>query len=358
MKSQEYQRTEAERRARALKDLFEPKPYSEEWRTMYYACLFFTPVAQLVSASLALGVPAWISRALFGNWLIGIIAGLIVITIFELMKRNIAATAAKHYYKNELSTKLKLSVAAFMFGSIVMSGFGTPILVKEFAPVPKLASDVDIVGKLDSAHSAQLAHLEQVKADAKRSAAQIHSQNNWKGVTVTAARGNILSLEQQAKAASDSITSLIISHNIDRKNMLYAARVEHEKSMQARNAEIENVGWIFAAICLLFEVLFIFAMFWVFDYKYHQYCELSGTKLSKRSSEKVVNLDASKTVIGFHNEGEILNDGGKMLIYCRKDSGELKAYDASALSSCIRNNKGERKAYFEQMKAKLDTAKR
>lgn len=358
MNSENYEKSRQERRAARLKDLFEPKSYTQEWQTMYYACVIFTPIAQIISAALAVGVPAYFGKVLFGSWLIGLSAGLVAIVLFELMKRNLVSTAAKLYYKNELSTKLKLIVLSFALSSIIMSGFGTPILVKEFAPIPEAPTEAQIVGTLDSMAAAQIARFEGIKTEARQAATRVHAQNNWKGVTVTAARGNILQLEQQAKAASDSIAAISTKAHSDRAEALATAQAEHQKTLAERKSEIENVGWIFAGVCLALEVLFLVAMFWLFDYKYHEYCEIEPTKLTKLSKQRPQGTASEAPQIGFHSEGQIVNDGNRMKIYCRlAKSGKLKAFDASDLSAVISNTKGDRKEYFIDMKKRLNSAK-
>lgn len=352
-----YQKSQNERRAAHLKDLFADKPYSKEWEAMYIACLFFSPFAQFISAALALGVPAYLCNKLFGSWTIGLIVGGLVIAIFEIAKRNIVAKAAKLYYTSKLSTKLKLSVAAFALGSVAMSTFGTPILVHKFAPVPKAPTESEIVGSMDSAHTKHVAMLTNLQQEAKRTADKIHAQNNWKGVTVTAARANILELEKQAKAAADSISSAAIAHNVARKNALYEAEQEYRILLQNSKSEIENVGWIFAGICLIFEAMFLLAMSWVFNYKYREYCELDTTILSKQETKPTKEEPSQAPSIGFNQEGKILNDSGKLKIICRKANGELKAYDSSQLSTAISNTKGDRQNYFESMKRKLEAQK-
>jgi hypothetical protein len=360
MKSENYEKTEAARQAAALKNMFEPKPYSQQWATMFYVCIFFTPFAQFVSAALALGVPAYFGKILFGSWLIGLSVGLVFVVLLELMKRNIAGTAAKFYYMNELSTKLKLSVATFTVASIVMSGFGTPILVKEFAPEPLPPTEAEILGRIDSTRDAQLAFFLEQQKTATTAANKIHSQNNWKGVVIKEARSNVLGLEAQAKAAADSLSTYAARFETERATAWATAQEQHKKSTVERKAEIENVGWIFAGVCLLFEILFLVATFWVYDYKYHQYCEITSPILSKPLSKeaKQSHETASEAPqIGFNQEGKIISGGDKLMIICRKADGKLKAYDASGLSTNISNTSGERKEYFLKMKAKLDSNK-
>jgi hypothetical protein len=270
------------------------------------------------------------------------------------MKRNVAGIAAKLYYKNELSTKLKLSVGLFTVASIVMSGFGTPILVKEFAAEPKAPTEQDVLARIDSTRDAQLAFFLTKHKDAIAAANKIHSQNNWKGTTIKEARSNILQLETQAKAAADSLITYTSRFEAERSQAWQMAQAEHKKSLTNRRSEIENVGWIFAGVCLLFEVLFLFAMFWLYDYKYHQYCELSSTKLSKQLIKHSHEAPNEAPSIGFNQEGKIISEGNKLLIICKKADGNLQAYSKSELSTNISNNKGERKEYFERMKAKLD----
>ena len=357
MKSENYKKTEQARQAAHLKNMFEPKLYSQQWYTMYIACQFFTPSAQFISACLALGVPAYIGKELFGSWIIGLSIGLVVVVIFELMKRNIASTAAKLYYMHELTTKLKLSVAAFTVCSIVLSGFGTPILVKEFAVKVKQPIDTEVLSKIDSAKNAQVMFFENQKQEAKTAAANIHAQNNWRGVTVTAARSNILQLEQQVKSANDSMAAIISKHAVESKLAMQNADENYKIDKEFRDSKIEGVGWMFAAVCLLFEILFLVATFWLYDYNYHRYCELSPAILSKQAPKHSHEVASEAPQIGFNGEGKIISDGSKNMIICRKANGDLKAYDASSLSTSIKNMSGERKAYFEKMKRQLDNSK-
>jgi len=271
MKSEKYEQTAAELHAAALKSLFEEKPHSQEWKPMYYLVLFTTPFIQVILAGLALGVPVYAGKVLFNSLTIGLISGLVAITLLELGKRFIAGKAFKSYYVGKLSTKLKLSVAAFSLASIVMSGFGTPILVKEFSAKPKPPTESEVLGRIDSTRDAQLAFFLTQQKDAIAAANKIHSQNNWKGTTIKEARSNILQLEAQAKAAADSLSTYAAKYETERATAWQTAQEEFKAHAAERKSEIENVGWIFAIVCLVIEFLFLGAMFWLYDYKYHQY---------------------------------------------------------------------------------------
>lgn len=357
MKSENYKKHEMAKHAANLKGMFEQKTYSEEWSSMYYACLFFTPFAQVVSAALALGVPMWVGSKLFGSVAVGLAAGLITVVLFEIMKRNVVSLAAKFYYKNLLSTKLKLSVACFSIASIIASSFGTPILVRDLAPLPRAQSESEVIGAMDNSHNAYLAQLKELQSNTKAASAKIHAQNNWKGITITSARSNVLQLEQQSKSISDSIKNAITKHNSARKTALANASDLHKSAVKSSKIEIENVGWIFALVCLCFEFSFLYAIFWLYDYKYHQYCELGTTLLSKQGATKLHEAASEAPSIGFNHEGKVVKNGNKLEIICRKQNGELKAYDSSALSTNIYATTGERKEYFKKMKDKLEQSK-
>jgi hypothetical protein len=360
MKSENYQKTEAARQAAQLKNMFEEKPHSQEWKPMYYLVLFTTPFIQVLLAALALGVPVYAGKVLFNSLSVGLCAGLVAITLLELGKRFIAGKAFKSYYTSKLSTKLKLSVAAFSLASIVMSGFGTPILVKEFSAKPLPPTEAEVLGRIDSTRDAQLAFFLEQQKTAITAANKIHSQNNWRGTTIKEARSNILQLEQQAKAAADSLSTYAAKYETERATAWAIAQEEFKKHAAERKNEVENVGWIFALVCLVIEFLFLGSMFWLYDYKYHQYCEITSPILSKPLSKeaKQSHETASEAPqIGFNQEGKIISEGDKLMIICRKADGKLKAYDASGLSTNISNTSGERKEYFLKMKAKLDSNK-
>ena len=352
----------------ALRDRFEVKPYSQEWKPLQIAVIILSFILQAGTGLMAIYGAYWLAFKMFGQMEAAITAGVLAIGLFETIKRIWFNKAAKFYYQGRMTAKHKSIMVLFITASILMSFFGTPLAVHDLAPRPSEPVRSVVVAQLDSLEAEAVSPWVDMAVSAKVKAEDIHAKNNWKGVTTRAARDEQLTFEAQYAKAQDSLTAISSLYAQKKSAAFDAAMQEHEAALLESEAELQVIGWIFAGVCLALELLFLLCVWWLMDYSYHQYTEYLKDGLStaepprapsiKEKSKQELKKRAPKqepkhSSIGFIQEGAVKNDGSKFVIYC-ESKGELRPYSKSELSRNISNCKGDRKEYWERMKSKLD----
>ena len=351
-----------------LRNRFEVKPYSQEWRPMQVAVIILSFILQAATGLMALYGAYWLAFKLFGQMEAAIVSGVLAIGLFETIKRIWFNKAAKFYFQERLTAKHKAIIGVFITGSILMSFFGTPLAVQDFAPRPSAPVRSEVVAELDSLEVDAMSPWVDMSATALAKADQIHAQNNWKGVTTRAARDEQLTFEAMAAKAQDSVAQVRSLFAAKKAALWESSQRSHKEELQASEQELAVIGWVFAGVCLLFEGLFLLCIWWLTDYSFHQYTEYLKDGLSTQEPPRAPSIEGKSkkelkkrapkqepkhSSIGFIQEGAVKNDGTKFVIYC-ESKGELRPYSKSELSRNISNCKGDRKEYWERMKSKLD----
>ena len=358
------------RRAAHLADKFKNKSYSETWQGVRLAALLSSFFIQAVTGVCALALPAYACKVLFGSWIVGFAVGVLILGAFEVIKRMVTNNTILSFYRKGTFPALgSVAVLLFLAASVASSYFGTPILVKEFAPMPAEVNESALKAHFDTLKSEAVTYWGAVKSDMQDKAVAVHKQNNWKGVTTRDARNTQLSFESKAAAAQDSLNSALASIAALQQATLSEYKETYKTDLASAKAERDNVGGWFALVTLLFEGLFILCFIFLNHYDFHEACELGlleagntfeSTKSSRESAVKPMKVEEQKphqrttNGIGFHNEGGIVN--GKIL--CKKANGELKAYSKSQLSSLAgdaeRKGNEERAKYWMEKRTKLE----
>jgi hypothetical protein len=358
------------RRAANLADKFKNKSYSETWQGVRLAALLSSFFIQAVTAFCALALPAYACKVLFGSWVVGFGVGILLLGAFEVIKRMVTNNTILSYYRKGTFPALgSVAVLLFLAASVASSYFGTPILVKEFAPMPAEVNESALKAHFDTLKSEAVAYWSTVKSDMQAKAVAVHKQNNWKGVTTRDARNTQLSFESKAAAAQDSLNSALASIAAVQGSTISEYKETYKADLTQAKSERDNVGGWFALVTLLFEGLFILCFIFLNHYDFHEACELGlleagatfeSTKSSHESRVKPMKVEEQKPSqrtangIGFHNEGGVVN--GKIL--CLKANGELKAYSKSQLSSLAgdaeRKGNEDRAKYWIEKRTKLE----
>jgi hypothetical protein len=358
------------RRAANLADKFKNKSYSETWQGVRLAALLSSFFIQAVTAFCALALPAYACKVLFGSWVVGFGVGILLLGAFEVIKRMVTNNTILSYYRKGTFPALgSVAVLLFLAASVASSYFGTPILVKEFAPMPAEVNESALKAHFDTLKSEAVTYWSTVKSDMQAKAIAVHKQNNWKGVTTRDARSTQLVMEAKAAAAQDSLNSALASIAAVQSSTISEYKQTYKADLTQAKSERDNVGGWFALVTLLFEGLFILCFIFLNHYDFHEACELGlleagttfeSTKSSRESTVKPMKVEEQKPSqrtangIGFHNEGGVVN--GKIL--CLKANGELKAYSKSQLSSLAgdaeRKGNEDRAKYWIEKRSKLE----
>ena len=358
------------RRAANLADKFKNKSYSETWQGVRIAALLSSFFIQAVTAFCALALPAYACKVLFGSWVVGFGVGILLLGAFEVIKRMVTNNTILSYYRKGTFPALgSVAVLLFLAASVASSYFGTPILVKEFAPMPAEVNESALKAHFDTLKSEAVAYWGAVKSDMQDKAVAVHKQNNWKGVTTRDARNTQLSFESKVAAAQDSLNNALFQIGESERLTIEGNKAFYQSDFIKAQRERDAVGGWFALVTLIFEGLFILCFIFLNHYDFHEACELGlleagatfeSTKSSRESTVKPIKVDEQKphqrpsNGIGFHNEGGIVN--GKIL--CLKANGELKAYSKSQLSSLAgdaeRKGNEDRAKYWIEKRTKLE----
>jgi hypothetical protein len=352
-----------------LRNRFEVKPYSQEWSAMQSLVIVLSFILQIGTGLMAGYFAYYGAFKLFGQMVASIVAAVVAVGVFETAKRIWFNKAAKFYFQERLTAKHKAIIGVFITGSILMSFFGTPLAVQDFAPRPSAPVRSEVVAELDSLEVDAMSPWVEMSATALAKADQIHAQNNWKGVTTRAARDEQLTFEAMAAKAQDSVAQVRSIFAAKKAALWESSQRSHKEELQASEQELAVIGWVFAGVCLLFEGLFLLCIWWLTDYSFHQYTEYlkdglsmqepvkapkHGTKQPTKRPKPLTKQVPKQAPIGFTHEGAIKNDGRKYVILCKGKDGELREYSKSELSRNIANCKGEAKEYWKTMKTKLD----
>ena len=351
-------------RENKLRDKFEPKPYSQEWRPMQILLQIVSFILQMGTGLMAGFFFFYGMQKLFGSFAVAIVCAAVFVIAFETVKRLLFAKASKFYYQERLKMGLKMSVCAFIVASISMSFFGTPLAVQMLSQKPSSPIMADVIAPLDTMERQAVAGWIEMADVAAKKAEDIHKKNNWRDVTTRAARPVVLQYEQQRAKAQDSITALKAIF-ASKKDALWAKAQElHQEQVREHEAELAVIGWIFAGVCLCLEMLFLLCVIWLIDFQYHEFSELAPLSRAeplqpskngtKRVTKRVTKQEPKQKSIGFVSEGAITNDGKKFVIICKSKDGQLKPYSKSELSRNISNCRGDAKVYWESMKKRLD----
>ena len=353
----------------SLRDRFEVKPYSQEWSAMSWLVFTISFMLQVGTAAMAGYFVYYYSHKLFGAVAASVAVAVVLVASFETAKRIWFNKASKFYYQGRFSSKHKLIIGSFITGSIVMSFFGTPLAVQDFAPRPSAPVRSAVVAQLDSLEAEAAHPWIEMSTTALVKAEEVHQKNNWKGVTTRAARDEQLTFESMAAKAQDSIAQVTAAFAAKKAALWESSQQEHTKQMQASSEELAVIGWAFAGVCLLLEVLFLYCIWWLTDYSFRLYSEMKSDPLSNKEpfkpsgnrtkqptkpTKRVTKQVPKPSSIGFVQEGAINNDGRKYVILCKGKDGELREYSKSELSRNIANCKGEAREYWKEMKSKLD----
>jgi len=371
-----YSEIKEERRRQKLKDKYSDKPYHVKWRMVRKVITPTTTVIQISTALLALALPAFGGYVLFGNWIYGFIAGGVLMTFLELIKRTVVNNTATTFFGSGKLSSSIIAVSLLIAASIVFSTLGTPILVHHFAPMPTKPDESELIKPFDVKRKEVTKYWNKAKEEALSKAKELHSQNNWKGTTVRAARDEVLSLNMQAASATDSLNSALAKIGAAQSIAIGQAWAEFKKATALKNIQKSNVGMWLGVVTLVLELCFLFCFGWLNYYDaqeaaYYGYItsQKGSKEVRKGSSKTPTNTQVQqkkegskpqqrKVVQGFRKEGDIVKDGNKFTIVCETQKG-LKPYDSSSLSRLIRTTEGQPKnSYWLEMKQKLIQAKK
>lgn len=365
-----------ENRERKLAAKFEDKDFVERWRPIRQASGPTTILLQVLTGFLAVSFVAYGVKLLSGSWSLGFIIGASLVFVFEYFKRSIVDnTSANAVKKRSISLFGVAALLLFTSASTISSYFGTPIIVEEFAPMPAKVNEAAIFARYDSLREEAEAYWLSEKEAALALAAEVHKKNNWKGVTVRAARSTELKFKEAAKSATDSLNSRLAAIGAAEASTLNKAEEEFITATAKRQKEKSNLGNILGGVTLFLELCFLYLYFWVNYYDFREACKVGlitpqskvqskqqapvNTDFKEQSKKESLGSGAGQrgSGIGFNQEGRIVKEGSKLKILCEVKDG-LKAYDASYLSTLFReaDKKGQPKA--EYWKEKLEALRK
>ena len=360
-----------ERRRKHLKDKYTIKPYHSVWRGLRFAMLPTSYLIQLITAVLACALPAYAVQIITGSWVYGFAVGAVLMFVFEYIKRAIVNNTAVGYFNKGTVSFVGIVAVLLVIGlSVASSGIGTPILVENFAPMPVQPSQEAIKAPYADRKAQAVQYWQEVKESALSKAKEVHSKNNWKGVTVKGARSSVLAYEMQAKASTDSLNAALAKIEAEQSAELSKANEDYISATSKRTNQKSSLGYWLMFVTLFLELCFIGCYAWLNYYDFREAAELGlvsvgSTEESKRRSTikpkevKESNIPQQRTAnaIGFNNEGKVLDEGGKLKILCKTRNG-LKAYDSSYLSKLVSSTQGQPKhSYWVEMRDKLKNAK-
>ncbi len=200
--------------------------------------LISTYIIQVLTAACALALPAYFFKVLFGSWAVGFVVGAAFLIAFETVKRVMSNNAALSYYKKGAVSVLgALGVISVIAASVAWSYFGTPILVREFSPMPAEPNYQAIIAHFDSLKADAKAYWNAVKTGYLLKANDVHRRNNWKGVTTRDARATQLEMERKAAEAQDSLNKALVVIHAKQAETIQDAKEQYKDSTVSAAAE-------------------------------------------------------------------------------------------------------------------------
>lgn len=290
-----------------LEKKFQPLPYFKKYvglrRIAFTASFLFNLLSGLTASSL---IYLFIGNLVSNNW-IPYTCTFLIITLHELLKRNINSTVFRDYLMTRKINKMLLIVLIGLSAiSIVSSFYGSKKLVWEFSNAP-------VITTLESATFDLQQQIDNLDA-------QILAARNtkWKGTTTTASQRTIESLATQK---NELLSELVrVRERTDTQN---------DETQLAYKKTVEINAYHFALVTLLFELLFIIAAFYLEYYDYRSYLEI------KQYSNVKLKLPIT------HIQEEITLD---------EPVATTDYVDATILLAAIKNAKSNLSAYQSKMK--------
>ena len=360
-----------------------PKTKAERQKPIYYALVLVSLFCQLVSFVLASCGVLFLLVTNFKSstgWVL-IVLAVIALVIIEgfvfIMLKEFHAERLDDKKINK-STILLLAVA-FCF-STPLTYVGTPYAVSLFASSPKYIDLAQIEAKISGVISADsLASSLQIK-EAKSTAASIHKNNSYRGITVSDARENEQAFIAQKLALEQKLIDNLTEGKEVLKVALYNAKVSNDIIKQNHGLFCASFGgWL--ALVTVGAMVVLFGVRWYCEGWKRLYVVEGNIKLGvkdkspltpKESKDKepltpkeVVKSKEPQAVnkIGFnpkdkdkeYKEGDILKGIAPRVdrVFIRKDNGTLKAYTRGGLNNLIRGSSQARKEYLETLKELL-----
>lgn len=352
-------------RHRKLITKFQVKPYGEEFKSLYILALVTGVIFQILSLVTAVTLPASWVHAVFHNWGIGFLIAGVILILLEALKRILVSKAFKNFF--QFKKKGLLWFAALpSIASIAFSVLGTPILIREFGAQPTLADTSLVSTHFDAKIADQVAYWDKKANAAKKNADQIHSENNWKGVTVRGAQDDVLLQREKASALSDSSVVHKTRLENEKASAISAVLKANVDALQKDKDGKQHAGMMLGGVTLLFELLFILALAWCerYDFKEALYLDSlqkvngenqgnsqqKGTDSQPKSDKSGQSHTGGsgqsdgRTKIGFLvSEGTVkTNRHGTKVIAYEKEKGGVKWYREGQLTSQI--TEAEKKA--------------
>lgn len=370
-----FEEIKKDSRAKYLQDKYKNKPYHQKWKPLRISSTPTTIGIQVLTSILACALPAWGVQIITGSWYYGFLAGGVLMFVLEYWKRyivNNTTISIIQYRFNGAKFPISSLLVALLFvgASMASSGIGTPILVENFAPMPVKPSEEAIKAPFNERKAQAVQYWQEVKESALSKAKEVHTKNNWKGITVRGARASVLAYEMQAKASTDSLNAALAKIDVEQSAALSKANEDYITATDSRTTQKSSLGYWLMFVTLFLELCFIGCYAWLNYYDFREAAELGlvsagsteesnrrGTIKPKEVKESTVAHQRTVNAIGFNQEGKVLDEGGKLKILCKTRNG-LKAYDSSYLSKLVSSTQGQPKhSYWVEMRDKLRNAK-
>lgn len=347
-------------RQRKLMAKFEVKPYAVEFRTLYRFAFTCGVLFQILSLATAITLPASWFHAIFHNWGIGFLIGGLLVLLLEGLKRLLGTKAFKNFFQFKKKGLLMVMILPSV-ASIVCSVLGTPILIQEFGATPTLQDTSTVAQTYDMQIASAVAYWDDKEQKAEQKANDIHSQNNWKGVTVRDAQDDVLAERNRASSYADS--SVIYQSRLQsEKDAAIAATLAANDQIRMQDAkDKEHAGMILGGVTFGLELLFVFILGWCerYDFKealfIHSQKKVTGRKLTNSdekvtesqpkdsgSGEKITDTESQQSESGRNRIGFIVSEGtikinehGTPVIAYEKEKGGVSWYRIGQLTSQI-----------------------
>ena len=368
--------TRLQKRLANLERKQKEKTKIDQERPMYY---FLVLMKKLIQFCCALMAAAGLA-ALIGDFTkdISIIIGISIGVL--LLLETVISKLLSNITQNRINGREQQpSIIVFLVCCITLSVgstyLGSESTIKYMKLEPKIVS-IDSINNLYESKIKQNTIFWGAKASLFNSQAEdIHNKNSWKGATIRAAKGAVLSNKESAKNMQDSLikyqAQLIASQNTD----ITKAKVTNSNIQANHKNTMKRYSNILEVTSLVLYVILFFIVYFIEDHESREKESLRLKFSTIKDKEKVLNpkdkesveklqdelieyKDSVKTEgkdkedIGFKYKGKetpgdiktFKNPNKKPRILVPRKDGTLKACKVSELKNWINNTSTEERA--------------
>jgi hypothetical protein len=263
-------------RARKLSKKYAYRTDAEELAPFYTFFGLLTIPLQIFSALFAAGGVFLFSNYFNDSFGLVVLATVGILVALEIGKRlsYTAFNKQRNSKKQSVSKTIVILCLLFACVSISSSYICAPYTVECLASAPALIDTAKINNDFEKRLAVNSQYWTKFSNESENVANEIHSKNNWHGVTSRTARPEVLAAIGRAGSYKDSLIKYSAVIAADQRTAIARAQIENEVTKQTNNNWVSSFGEWFAVASLFFELSLFLIFFWRSNYETRELKEI------------------------------------------------------------------------------------